>query len=101
MHHDYTIASLQNIFNKYPQNNRPDKHLIDIIKIILENNDFEFNGETFLQCLGCSMETRVGPSCANIHLLEFDEAAKKRFPYPTNNILPLLGRRIFSVVRKY
>src|SRR5215469_11835929 len=79
MHHDYTIASRQNIFNKYAQNNRPDKHLIDIIKLILENNDFEFNGETFLQCLGCSMGTRVGPSCANIYLLEFDEAAMQGF----------------------
>lgn len=79
MKHHLTISNIQKIFNKYPDPNRPDNYIIKLLKLILENNDFEFNKETFLQTCGCPMGKIIGPSAANIYLLDFDEAAMSGF----------------------
>ena len=44
MLHDRTLSCVENIFKKYPDPLRPDKHLIELLKITLKNNDFQFNG---------------------------------------------------------
>ena len=48
MDHDRTINCVKEIFNKYPDGNRPDGLLIDLLNITLRNNDFQFNGKIYL-----------------------------------------------------
>lgn len=79
MKHNLTMTSVRDIFKKYPDNNRPDTFILDLLRIILENNDFNFNGDTYLQTCGMPMGKIIGPSCANIYLLEFDEKAMNDF----------------------
>lgn len=79
MLHDRTLFCVKNIFEKYPDPTRPDKHLIDLLKITLKNNDFHFNGKNYLQTCGAPMGKVYAPSLANIYMLDFDERAMKGF----------------------
>lgn len=79
MKHNFTISSIEKVFNKYPDLNRPSNYIVELLKLILENNDFEFNDEIYLQTCGCPMGKVIGPSAANIYLLDFDEAAMSGF----------------------
>ena len=73
MKHDLTLQFIKNIFKKYPNNSRPDNYLLQLLEIILKYNDFEFNDKIYLQICGCPMGKKIGPSAANIYLIEFDE----------------------------
>ena len=79
MRHDITINSIKKIFQQYPVPNRPDEHLLKLLALMLENNDFEFNGDIFLQTCGCPMGKIIGPAAANIYLIDFDAAAVSGF----------------------
>jgi len=63
--------------NKNPS--RPDKHILELLKICLKNNDFEFNNQFYLQTHGISMGKRFAPALANLYLLEFDNSATNDF----------------------
>lgn len=75
MQHDRIIQTMEAIFQKYPNPNRPDKHIIQLMNLILKNNDFVFNDKIYKQTCGCPMGKVFGPSLANIYLIEFDVAA--------------------------
>ena len=79
MIHDRTLSCVKDIFKKYPESLRPDKHLMELLKITLKNNDFEFNGKTYLQTCGTPMGKVYAPALANIYMLEFDEKATNGF----------------------
>lgn len=79
MHHDRTINGVKKSFENNPQPGRPDSHILHLLDIILKNNDFVFNNETFLQVLGTAMGKVFSPSLANLYLLDFDEKAMNGF----------------------
>jgi len=66
---DIIIAVIQEIFREYPDPTRLDLHIIQLLEITLNNNDFEFNGDYFLQICGIAMGRKYAPSVANIYLL--------------------------------
>ena len=49
------IQSVAKAFDRYPDPKRPDKQILDLLKINLEYNDFEFNGKWYLQTWGSAM----------------------------------------------
>jgi hypothetical protein len=75
MLHDRTLSCIENIFKKYPDPLRPDKQLMELLKITLKNNDFQFNGKNYLQTCGTPMGKVYAPGLANIYMLEFDDKA--------------------------
>ena len=77
MHIDGIIACIQELFIKYPDPERPDRELLELLRITLTYNDFEFAGKIFLQILGVAMGRTYAPSTANAYLLKFDNAAKQ------------------------
>lgn len=79
MLHDRTLSCVENIFHKYPDPSRPDKHLMELLKITLKNNDFQFYGRNYLQICGTPMGKVYAPALANIYMLEFDEKAMNGF----------------------
>lgn len=85
MLHDRTLSCIENIFEKYPDPLRPDKHLLELLKVTLKNNDFQFYGKNYLQTCGTPMGKVYAPALANIYMLEFDEKAMNGF-----KIKPLL-----------
>jgi len=74
------LDTVREIFIKNPDPNRPDKYILELLEISLNNNDFYFNEERFLQILGCAMGKRFAPALANLYLLELDFKATNHFP---------------------
>ena len=93
MNLDRSLNCVKELFNKYKDPTRPDKQLLDLLEISLKYNDFEFNGEFYLQTMGCAMGKRFAPALANIYLLDFDSKAKNDF-----KIKPILFFRFLDDV---
>lgn len=51
------------------------QHLIDLLEITLKNNDFEFNGDYFLQICGTAMGKSYAPGLADLYMQELDNKA--------------------------
>lgn len=65
---------------KYPDTNRSDKHLLQLLEINLKRNDFEFNGNYYLQIKGTAMGKRFAPSYANIFMANWEEEIFEKCP---------------------
>ena len=74
-----TIDLVRKIFQKYPDPNRPDDSLIQLLTITLRGNDFLFNKQWFIQVIGIAMGKRYSPGLANIYLQDLDDAAMTGF----------------------
>ncbi|XP_071149216.1 uncharacterized protein [Mytilus edulis] len=67
-------------------NNRKDKHpptdcLVQLLRLVLENNNFVFNDQHYLQVDGTSMGTKMAPSFANIFMGSLEERILSNVPY--------------------
>lgn len=74
------LEAVKNILEKNPDRTRPDRHLLELLRINLSCNDFQFNNEHFLQIKGTAMGKRFSPSYADIYMAEWEEAALKKCP---------------------
>ena len=92
MDHTLIVQTLKDFFLLYPDVNRPDLELIELINITLSGNDFTFGSELFLQVLGMAMGNPCAPSTANLFLHKLDKAAT------TYLILVLLYNRFLDDV---
>ena len=82
--HESGLAAVKKAFEKNPDPRRPDQQILDLLELSLKNNDFQFNGETFLQTKGTAMGKKFAPSYANIFMAHFEtEAMKKCYLKPT------------------
>lgn len=79
MHIDRIIQSVAEIFLEYPDSNRSDQGILELLELILRNNDFDFDNHFYLQLIGVGMGRRFAPSAANIYLRKFDELAMSGF----------------------
>ena len=57
---------------------RPDKEIMDLLKLSLENNDFIFNDDWYLQISGTAMGKKFAPNYANIFMAKWEEEALKK-----------------------
>ena len=72
---DLIIQSITEALITYPDPERDDALLLELIQITLTSNDFKFNGQWFQQILGMPMGNPCSPSTANIFLKKLDQAA--------------------------
>ena len=56
-----------------PQGEPSNSSLLSLLKMVLEFNNFEFNGTHYLQIGGTAMGTRVAPTLANLFMGHFEE----------------------------
>ncbi len=52
--------------------------LIKLMRLVLEKNNFQFNGVNYLQKAGTAMGTRMAPQFANLYMAQFEE----QYVYP-------------------
>ena len=52
----------------------------ELLEITLNNNDFEFNGDKYLQKSGVSMGIRFAPSFADIFMAKWEKEALAKYP---------------------
>ena len=74
-----------------PNNQPSNTTLLTLLKMVLEMNNFQFNGENFLQIGGTAMGTRVAPTLANLFMGYFEE----KFVY-TRELQPTLWARFID-----
>ena len=72
---DRTLDTVRATLEKHPDPERPDDLLLKLLDITMRNNDFEFDGETYLQICGMAMGKTYAPGLADIYMEEFDEKA--------------------------
>ncbi|KAK2913189.1 hypothetical protein Q8A73_007302, partial [Channa argus] len=65
------IQAVKNVFQKYPDRRRPDRELLQLLEINLRRNDFEFNGEYFLQTKGTAMGKKFAPAYKPLHYYRY------------------------------
>lgn len=66
------LESIKTAFLKNPDPGRPDAAILRLLEINLTRNDFEFNGEYYLQIKGTAMGKRFAPAYANIFMAQWE-----------------------------
>lgn len=85
------LQAVLNCFRSNPDPKRPDLEILELLKLSLVNNDFEFNGKWYLQISGTAMGKKFAPSYANIFMAEWEKEVFKRCNY-----LPLVYLRFLD-----
>lgn len=75
MHHDRSIDAVRRAFLNNPRRDRPDFHILALLMLTLQNNDFTFDNEFYLQVCGSPMGKTYSPSLANLYLIPWDKEA--------------------------
>jgi hypothetical protein len=78
--------------------NRPDREIVKLLDLTLNNNDFEFNGKHYLQTCGTAMGKKYAPALANLYLLDFDAVAMKGLLTDHGQIVPKYYKRYLDDV---
>jgi len=66
------IETVKYFFDKYPDQNRSDKHILSLLSISLYKNDFVFNGKYFRQTKGVAMGKQFAPNFANLYMSRWE-----------------------------
>ena len=74
------MESVRKMFQKYPTPNilRPEKEILELLELNLNNNDFKFNDQWYLQVSGTAMGKKYAPSYANIDMAILEEEVLER-----------------------
>ena len=73
--------------HRVPNNLQLNSYIIDLIRLVLENNNFEFNGENYNQMAGTVMGTKLAPFYANIFMSHWGKIGL----LPTKSTLTMEG----------
>jgi len=90
MRFDRTIETTRSALRRHPRPDRPDEHLLRLVDVTMRNNDFEFDGECYLQICGMAMGKTYAPGLADIYLEDFDDGAH------VFHVVPLLFYRFLD-----
>jgi len=66
-HHD-GIEACKEVWEQRVTKEPPTEILVELLTLILKSNNFEFNGDHYLQIQGTAMGTKMAPSYANIFM---------------------------------
>ena len=72
------LEAIRTVFNKYPDPERPETELLELLELNLTKNDFEFNNKYYLQTRGTAMGKRFAPSYANIYMSLWEQTALEK-----------------------
>lgn len=62
------LKAVKHIFERYPDSQRPDEALLQLLDLGLTRNDFIFDSKFYLQIHGTAMGKKFTPACANIYM---------------------------------
>ncbi len=64
-----------------PQAQHPtNTSIMRLLELVLRKNNFEFNGQNYVQIAGTAMGTRMAPSFANLYMGHFEEEYVYKYP---------------------
>ena len=88
------VEAVKTIFQQNPDPERPDEEILELLKLSLENNDFEFNGKWYLQTWGTAMGKKFAPNYANIFMAKWEKEALNKC-----NRKPLFYKRFLDDIK--
>ena len=91
--HEGLVAVTQTLIRENAQFRANNRSLITLLQHVLHMNNFQFNGENYLQIGGTAMGTRVAPSYANLFMARLEEKLLADCEYT----LPLYLRYIYDI----
>ena len=72
--HDDGIKACEHFLNSESNNcGISTESLCELISTVLTKNHFQFNGDNYLQTMGCAMGTKMSPSYASLFMGKFEE----------------------------
>ena len=72
--HNDSIKACEHFLNSKPSNsNISTESVCDLISTVLTKNHFQFNGDNYLQTMGCAMGTKMAPSYASLFMGKFED----------------------------
>ena len=88
----YTNVNFPNVLNsvqkailassiKYNIKKPPLKYFMELLKLSLENNFFEFEGEYWLQIIGIAMGAAHSPECSDLTLFEILNSIESKYEF--------------------
>ena len=80
IHNPDGIKAVQKAFIAHPQPNRPDKQLLLLLDLSLQNNDFIFRNQWYQQISGTAMGNKFAPNYSNIFLAHWKTTALAKCP---------------------
>ena len=66
--HDEGLAAIRHALNGRLNQEIPTSLIVDLAELVLKNNNFEFNGNHYLQILGTAIGTKMAPAYANLFM---------------------------------
>ena len=69
------LEAVRQSFLDHPSFGRPDQEILELLQLCLENNDFIFNKEWFLQTYGTPMGRKFAPNYANLFMAQWEKEA--------------------------
>lgn len=91
MQFDELITAVKNAYSQFDKNvyqipAPPINDLAMLLRLVLENNVFEFNSKTYKQIIGCAMGSRCSPSVCDVRMYEITTDIIKSFNHKCNII---------------
>ena len=80
--HEEGIKATRDYLDKHSKNGVTpfNASILDLLEHVFEMNNFQFNGDNYLQRSGTAMGTKYAPSYANIFMSDFEEKYIYTFP---------------------
>ncbi|KAK3086137.1 hypothetical protein FSP39_014058 [Pinctada imbricata] len=80
------ITAVEKAYSQFDKTNYkiptpPTKHIAYLLRLVLENNVFEFNSKVYKQIIGCAMGSRCSPSVCDIRMYEITTEIINKFPH--------------------
>ena len=72
--HKDGIKACEHFLNSKPSSSGiSTESVCELISTVLTKNHFQFNGDNYLQTMGCAMGTKMAPSCSSLFMGKFEE----------------------------
>ena len=72
--HKDGIKACEHFLNSKPSSSGiSTESVCELISTVLTKNHFQFNGENYLQTMGCAMGTKMAPSYSSLFMGKFEE----------------------------
>ena len=89
MYHDELIEAVDRAWPKITSYKfdvplPPKAKFLSLLKIVLENNEFEFNGQIYRQLVGLAMGAKMSPSLSDLRMFEIISEILQQFSHSEN-----------------
>ena len=78
--HEEGLQAIREALDKRVGAKIPTEKIVELARLVLRNNNFEFNGNHYLQKLGTAIGTRMAPSYANLFMDRLETTLLDRYP---------------------